>query len=65
MSMSIDAAPRQDYDSSPTESVTLDQNTKGVNVKVRVIKQEGQTDAEWIARVGFVYKLAQKVANSQ
>jgi len=56
--MSVDNQPRQDYSDSPYEAVTVEQNSRGVNVKVRVVKQEGQSDLDWIKRIGVVYRLA-------
>jgi len=64
MGMSIDQTPRQDYDTTPTESITFEQNSKGVNVKVRVVKQEGQSDRDWVERIATVYREARYAASN-
>lgn len=61
--MSVDNQPRQDYSDSPYEAITVEHNSRGVNVKVRVVKQEGQSDVEWVKRMTEVYKLAHSAVN--
>ena len=46
--MSIQQPPNDD---SGHESIKIERNSRGYNYSIRVVKQEGQSDMDWIARL--------------
>lgn len=48
---------------TPYEAIKVEQNSKGVNVSVRVVRAPHETEPEWIERLGRVYRAVQQQVN--
>lgn len=50
--MSVQYPPQpHDEGGSKYESIKVERNTRGYNWSIRVVKQDGQTDTDWLRRL--------------
>ena len=47
--------PPHDYDNARYESIKIEQNSKGVNVAVRTVRSDRETQEQWLQRTVDLY----------
>lgn len=61
--MSMQQPPADD--AGKHESIKVERNSKGYNWAIRLVKQEGQTDADWLRRLADLNREMQRQYGQQ